>query len=65
MPLIPYPTQLQELADNRSVLLLDAVKAAEVPTSTYYRSIIRADTNLRLDTAEKIADAIERIAQAR
>ena len=65
MALISYPMQLQELARKRNVPLLDAVKVAALPTSTYYRSVVRTDIHLRFDTAERIADAIEQIAQAR
>lgn len=40
--------------------LLKAFKWAEIPTSTYYRTI-RGDTELRHDTAVKVMDAIERL----
>ncbi len=56
--MISYMKQLEELAQTKQQSLLYFFKKAGVPTSTYYRS--KAETSLRLDTAEKIENAILR-----
>jgi len=53
----PYFSQLQLLASDLGVPLLDAFSRAEVPSSTYYRSI-NGTTEMRYDTACRIYKAI-------
>jgi len=53
----PYFSQLQLLASDLNVPLLDAFNRAEVPTSTYYRSV-NGTTEMRYDTACRIYKAI-------
>ena len=53
----PYFSQLQVLATELNVPLLDAFARAEVPTSTYYRSV-NGTTEMRYDTACRIYKAI-------
>jgi len=53
----PYFSQLQVLANELNVPLLDAFARAEVPTSTYYRSV-NGTTEMRYDTACRIYKAI-------
>ncbi len=57
MLILSYSRQLKMLAAEHKVPLLDAVKQAGLPRSTYYRSI-EGDTQIRLDKAKQIADAI-------
>jgi predicted transcriptional regulator len=57
MLIITYAEQLRMLAAEERVDLLDAVRHAGVPTSTYYRSI-EGTMQLRQSTAELIAQAI-------
>lgn len=58
--ILTYAEQLRMLASEEKVDLLDAVKHAGVPTSTYYRSI-RGELQLRQSTAETIARAIKEL----
>lgn len=60
MLILTYADQLKMLASEERVELLDAVKHAGVPTSTYYRSIT-GPLSLRQSTAEVIARAIKSI----
>jgi predicted transcriptional regulator len=60
--IVSYAEQLVEIAEDAGVDLMRAVRLAEVPDSTYYRSI-KGGRSLRLSTAGKIADAIERLAK--
>jgi len=53
-----YLTQLEAFADASNVTLLQAFKWAEVPHSTYYRTI-RYHTELSHLTACRVAQAIE------
>ena len=55
-----YLEYLKQEAKARNVKLLKAFRVAEVPTSTYYRSI-NGDTELRYDTAVKVINAIEEL----
>lgn len=48
-----YLQTLEETAEAYEVPLLSAFKWAEIPTSTYYRTI-NAQTELRYDTARKV-----------
>lgn len=61
MNILTYDRQLKMLANENKVDLLDAVKAAGLPTSTYYRAK-RGDFSMRLATAEAIAKAIKELA---
>jgi predicted transcriptional regulator len=56
--ILTYSEQLKMLASEEKVDLLDAVKHAGIPTSTYYRSI-EGPLSLRRQTAEAIANAIK------
>jgi predicted transcriptional regulator len=58
MLILGYAEQLKMLAQEERVDLLDAIRHAGMPTSTYYRSI-EGQTQLRFDTAETIANAIK------
>jgi predicted transcriptional regulator len=58
MLILTYAEQLKLLASEERVDLLDAVRHAGVPTSTYYRSI-EGRMHLRQSTAETIANAIK------
>jgi len=60
MLIITYAEQLRMLADEERVDLLDAVRHAGVPTSTYYRSI-EGPMQLKQSTAEAIAAAIREL----
>lgn len=60
MLILTYAEQLRMLATEERVDLLDAVRHAGVPTSTFYRSI-NGDRQLRQDTAEAIAHAIKEL----
>ena len=59
MLILTYAEQLRLLATEERVELLDAVRHAGVPTSTYYRSLIAGRRQLSLPTAEVIAHAIK------
>lgn len=52
-----YLEYLKQEAKARNVKLLKAFRVAEVPTSTYYRTIGEA-TELRFSTASKVLEAI-------
>jgi len=56
----PYIQILTEEAERHGITLLMAFKTAEIPTSTYYRTI-NGDTELRHETAERVMKAIEKI----
>lgn len=56
--MLSYEDQLRMLAAEEKVDMLDAVKAAGIPTSTYYRSI-EGRRALHFETAEQIARAIK------
>ena len=56
-----YPEQLQEMANASGIDLKEAFAKANVPDSTYYRSI-KGARHLQLETAEKIARAINQLA---
>ena len=56
--ILTYAEQLRMLATEEQVELLDAVRHAGVPTSTYYRSL-EGQMQLRQSTAERIASAIK------
>jgi predicted transcriptional regulator len=55
-----YITILKERAKECELTLLKAFKAADIPTSTYYRTI-NGDTELRHETAARVMQAIEKI----
>lgn len=55
-----YLEIIEEEAERYGVTLLQAFKAADVPTSTYYRSI-NGDTELRHETAKRVMKAIEKV----
>jgi len=55
-----YLKALQDRAEECNVPLLRAFKSADIPTSTYYRSINGA-TELRYETAVKAMKAIEKL----
>ena len=54
-----YINQLEDYAKKHDVSLLQMFKVANVPTSTYYRALKGVD--LRFDTANKVAQAIDTI----
>ena len=53
-----YLETVQEKASENGIDLLEAFKIAEIPTSTYYRTI-NGETEMRFDTACKVLDAID------
>jgi hypothetical protein len=55
-----YLEQIQDLAAILDVSLLQAFKVAEIPTSTYYRTI-NGDTELRHETAKKVMVALGKL----
>lgn len=55
-----YLTTLKEKADECGLTLLKAFKAADIPTSTYYRTI-QGRTELRHETAARVMEAIEKL----
>jgi len=55
-----YLQLLQEKSDEYGVPLLDAFKAASVPTSTFYRTI-NGKTELRHNTAWKAMKQLEKL----
>lgn len=60
--IVSYLKQLEDEAKARNVRLLDAFKAGDVPTSTYYRAVNR-NFEIRQATAEKVMGAIYRLSQ--
>ena len=60
MLILTYAEQLRMLANEERVDLLDAVRHAGVPPSTYYRSI-EGRRQMRQATAETIAHAIKEL----
>lgn len=57
-----YRDQLLSYANRKNISLFDATVAAGIPTSTYYRSVY-GQRELRLETASKIAAAIDELAK--
>jgi predicted transcriptional regulator len=55
-----YLQYLQDRAGEINVPLLKCFKRADIPTSTYYRTI-NGDTELRYDTAVKVINVIEEL----
>lgn len=55
-----YLQLIQDRAEACNVPLLRAFKSAEIPTSTYYRTINGA-TELRHETATKVMESIEKL----
>ena len=55
-----YLNTLKNRAEELGISLLTAFKRAEVPTSTYYRTV-NETTELRYDTARKVMEALETI----
>ena len=55
-----YLTILTERATECGLSLLKAFKAADIPTSTYYRTV-NGDTELRHETAARVMEAIEKL----
>lgn len=55
-----YLQIIQANAEKHSVSLLTAFKKANIPTSTYYRTI-NGDTEIRYETALKVVNAIEEL----
>lgn len=53
-----YLNYLQDRAEEIDVSLLKCFKRAEIPTSTYYRTV-NGNTELRYDTAVKVINVIE------
>lgn len=55
-----YLKTIQDEAAEANVPLLKAFKQAEIPTSTYYRTV-NGDTEIRYETALRVHHAIERL----
>jgi predicted transcriptional regulator len=55
-----YLETLQSRADECGLTLLKAFKAADIPTSTYYRTK-KGETELRHETAKRVMQAIEKL----
>lgn len=55
-----YLQIIEEEAERCGITLLKAFKAADIPTSTYYRTINGA-TELRHETATKVMKAIAKV----
>ena len=55
-----YLELLQEKSEESGIALLQAFKSADIPTSTYYRTI-HGTTELRHDTAAKAMKALEKL----
>ena len=55
-----YLQIIQEEAEQYGITLLKAFKAADIPTSTYYRTINGA-TELRHKTATRVMQAIAKV----
>ena len=58
-----YLDQLQAKAASARMSLKEAFEAAGVPDSTYYRAV-NGTTDLRLETAKKVADILDHMEQA-
>ena len=58
MTIVPYTKQLTDLATIERVNLYDAVRHAGLSRWTYIR-ITKGEAPLRIETAERIADAIK------
>jgi len=54
--MITYMEQLLNAASDANLSILKAFREANVPTSTYYRTVAGGD--LRLSTAQKVMNAI-------
>lgn len=61
--LMTYPDQLKLLAESGGIELKDAFEKAGIPSSTYYRSL-KGPRNMTFETAQKVARAIEQLAQS-
>ena len=55
-----YLKTIQDEAAEANVPLLKAFKQAEIPTSTYYRTV-KGDTEIRYETALRVHHAIEKL----
>ncbi len=55
-----YLDIIKQKADEAGVSLLKAFKSADIPTSTYYRTI-NGDTELRYETALRVSNAIQKL----
>lgn len=55
-----YLQIISERAEEAEIPLLKAFKSADIPTSTYYRTI-NGVTELRHETATKVMKAIEKL----
>ena len=55
-----YLETLEEISAETGVPLLKAFKFADVPTSTFYRTV-NGNTELRFETAKKVMKAIEKL----
>ena len=55
-----YLKTIQDEAAEANVPLLKAFKQAEIPTSTYYRTV-NGDTEIRYETALRVHHAIEKL----
>lgn len=55
-----YLQIIEEEAERCGITLLKAFKAADIPTSTYYRTI-HGKTELRHETATKVMKAIAKV----
>lgn len=55
-----YLEQIKDLAAVLDVSLLQAFKAADIPTSTYYRAVNEV-TELRYETAKKVMVALGKL----
>jgi predicted transcriptional regulator len=55
-----YLQIIEEEAERCGISLLKAFKAADIPTSTYYRTI-HGKTELRHETATKVMKAIAKV----
>jgi len=55
-----YLDIIKQKADEVGVSLLKAFKSANIPTSTYYRTI-NGDTELRYETALRVNNAIQKL----
>lgn len=53
-----YLSTLEGLSQETGVGMLKAFKQADIPSSTYYRTIL-GRTELRFETAKKVHDAIQ------
>ena len=58
-----YLKYLEDKAEGCNIPLLAAFKQADVPTSTYYRTI-NLVSELRYETASKVSNAIEYLHKA-